>query len=79
MSDLNIYKARRAEVAKRMEDNSILILSSSKLVSRNNDTTFPFRQDSNFFYLTGFQEPDSVLIVIVMEGLYYSAEKKIQI
>jgi len=63
MSDLNIYKARRAEVAKRMEDNSILILSSSKLVSRNNDTTFPFRQDSNFFYLTGFQEPDSVLIV----------------
>jgi Xaa-Pro aminopeptidase len=63
MSDLNIYKARRAEVAKRMEDNSIFILSSSKLVSRNNDTTFPFRQDSNFFYLTGFQEPDSVLIV----------------
>ena len=63
MSDLNIYKARRAEVAKRMEDNSILILSSSKLVSRNNDTTFPFRQDSNFFYLTGFQEPDSILIV----------------
>ena len=63
MSDLNIYKARRAEVAKRMEDNSILILSSSKLVARNNDTTFPFRQDSNFFYLTGFQEPDSVLIV----------------
>jgi len=63
MSDLNIYKTRRAEVAKRMEDNSILILSSSKLVSRNNDTTFPFRQDSNFFYLTGFQEPDSVLIV----------------
>tara|TARA_Y100000992_G_scaffold149309_1_gene99573 strand:+ start:5332 stop:6630 length:1299 start_codon:yes stop_codon:yes gene_type:complete len=65
MSDfnVNIFKTRRAEVAKRMEDNSILILSSSKLVSRNNDTTFPFRQDSNFFYLTGFQEPDSVLIV----------------
>ena len=65
MSDfnVNIFKTRRAEVAKRMEDNSILILSSSKLVSRNNDTTFPFRQDSNFYYLTGFQEPDSILIV----------------
>lgn len=63
MSDLNLYKARRAEVAKRMEDNSILMLASSKLVSRNNDTTFPFRQDSNFFYLTGFQEPDSILMV----------------
>ena len=65
MSDLNLntFKARRAEAIKRMEKNSVLVISSAKLVSRNNDTTFPFRQDSNFFYLTGFQEPDSVLIV----------------
>lgn len=65
MSDLNvnIFIARRAEAAKRMEDDSILVLSSSKLSLRNNDTTFPFRQDSNFYYLTGFQEPESVLIV----------------
>ena len=46
-----------------MEDNSILVLSSSKLVSRNNDTTFPFRQDSNFYYLTGFNEPNSVMLI----------------
>ena len=65
MSDLNVntFKARRAEIVKRMDKNSVLLISSAKLVSRNNDTTFPFRQDSNFFYLTGFQEPDSVLIV----------------
>ena len=39
------------------------MISSAKLVSRNNDTTFPFRQDSNFYYLTGFQEPDSVMLL----------------
>ena len=51
MSDLNLntFKARRAEAIKRMEKNSVLVISSAKLVSRNNDTTFPFRQDSNFY------------------------------
>ena len=65
MSDLNLntFKARRAEAIKRMEKNSVLVISSAKLVSRNNDTTFPFRQDSNFYYLTGFQEPDSVMLL----------------
>ena len=57
MSDLNVntFKARRAEIVKRMDKNSVLLISSAKLVSRNNDTTFPFRQDSNFYYCTGFQ------------------------
>ena len=65
MSDLNVntFKARRAEIVKRMDKNSVLLISSAKLVSRNNDTTFPFRQDSNFYYLTGFQEPDSVMLL----------------
>ncbi len=65
MSDLNLntFKARRAEAIKRMEKNSVLVISSAKLLSRNNDTTFPFRQDSNFYYLTGFQEPDSVMLL----------------
>ena len=65
MSDLNVntFIARRAEIVKRMDKNSVLLISSAKLVSRNNDTTFPFRQDSNFYYLTGFQEPDSVMLL----------------
>ena len=65
MTDLNIniFEARRAKVASNMEENSILLLSSSHIVSRNNDTTFPFRQDSNFYYLTGLEEPNSVLML----------------
>lgn len=65
MTDLNIsiFKERRAKVASQMESNSILMLCSSNIVSRNNDTTFPFRQDSNFYYLTGFNEPNSVMLL----------------
>lgn len=65
MTDLNIsiFKERRAKVASQMESNSILMLCSSNIVPRNNDTTFPFRQDSNFFYLTGFNEPNSVMLL----------------
>ena len=46
-----------------MDKDSFLLLSSSKNLIRNNDTTFPFRQDSNFYYLTGFEEPESVLML----------------
>ena len=65
MTNLNIsiFKERRAKVASQMESNSILMLCSSNIVSRNNDTTFPFRQDSNFYYLTGFNEPNSVMLL----------------
>ena len=65
MTDLNIsiFKERRAKVASQMESNSILMLCSSNIVPRNNDTTFPFRQDSNFYYLTGFNEPNSVMVL----------------
>ena len=43
MSDLNLntFKARRAEAIKRMEKNSVLVISSAKLVSRNNDIPSP--------------------------------------
>ena len=65
MTDLNIsiFKERRAKVASQMESNSILMLCSSNIVPRNNDTTFPFRQESNFYYLTGFNEPNSVMLL----------------
>jgi Aminopeptidase P, N-terminal domain. len=64
MTDLNIniFEAPRAKVASNMEENSILLLISSHIVCRNNDTTFPFRQDSNFYYLTGLEKPISVLM-----------------
>ena len=52
-----------AEFMRRMEPNSVAILPSAREVTRSNDTEYRFRQDSDFYYLTGFQEPDSIAVV----------------
>lgn len=58
------FSRRRAYLAEQMGENSIAILPSSTMKSRNRDVDYPFRQDSDFFYLTGFTEPETVLVVI---------------
>ena len=44
-----------------MEDGSVALLPSARVQFRNRDAEYPFRQDSDFYYLTGFEEPDCVL------------------
>ena len=58
----NIYKERRQKVLAQME-NGIALLPSANMQVRSNDTEFPFRQESNFYYLTGFDEPDALLML----------------
>ena len=60
----NEFALRRSYLAEQMGNNSIAILPSSTLKSRNRDVDYPFRQDSDFYYLTGFNEPESVLVII---------------
>ncbi|PKM09483.1 MAG: Xaa-Pro aminopeptidase, partial [Gammaproteobacteria bacterium HGW-Gammaproteobacteria-7] len=45
-------------------DDAILILAAGALRIRSLDTHYPFRQDSDFWYLTGFDEPDAVLVLV---------------
>ncbi len=54
---------RRATLLAQMEDDSSAVIFSSKEVFRNSHCTYPFRQDSYFWYLTGFNEPDAVLVL----------------
>ena len=56
------YKKRRKNLAQKAPDG-IILLWSGKLNTRSHDTEFSFRQNSNFYYLTGFQEPEAVLII----------------
>lgn len=58
------FSRRRTRLMELMEDNSIAIIPSAVEQVRSRDTYFPFRQDSDFFYLSGFEEPDSVLVLI---------------
>lgn len=41
----------------------LIVLSANGLLQRSADTTFEFRQDSNFWYLTGVNEPDYLLVI----------------
>jgi len=56
------YVERRERLAEAIAGGAAII-PSAKTILRNNDTAYPFRQDSDFYYLTGFDEPDAVLVV----------------
>jgi len=58
------YKIRRDTLIKKMANDSIGIIFSSTTKTRSNDTEYPYRQDSNFYYLTGFKEDNSALVFI---------------
>jgi Xaa-Pro aminopeptidase len=58
------FERRRRELMLQMEPDSIAILPSANTLIRNRDAEFKFRQDSDFHYLSGFNEPDSVLVLV---------------
>ncbi len=47
-----------------MEPNSIAIIPAAPAQVRSRDTEYPFRQDSDFYYLSGFREPEAVLVLL---------------
>lgn len=58
------YKKRRAHIFDQMAENSIAMLVSAPIQYRNQDAERLYRQDSYFYYMTGFEEPDSVAVFI---------------
>lgn len=56
------YAERRRKVLQVLGDH-VLILFSNFEHQKNSDVNFKFRQDSSFYYLTGFNEPDSILVL----------------
>ena len=67
------FGERRTRVFTQMQPNSALLFFSEIEKRRNNDCTYPFRQDSYFWYLTGFNEPNAALLLLKTE----QAEKAI--
>jgi Xaa-Pro aminopeptidase len=47
----------------RLGQGSVAILSSARETTRSNDTHYRFRQDSDFYYLTGFDEPEAIAVI----------------
>ncbi len=57
-----IHQKRRDALLSQLEDGACVVLSTNPEQPRNGDVTFPFRAHSDFYYLTGFQEPESVAV-----------------
>jgi len=64
MITMTEFAKRRQQVMKKMGSTGIAILASAPLAVRNGDYVFPYRQKSDFYYLTGFEEPESVAVIV---------------
>ena len=58
---------RRSNFIAQMPANSIALISAGKEITRSNDTEYPFCQNKHFYYLTGFNEPDAILVLVKTE------------
>jgi Xaa-Pro aminopeptidase len=58
------FKARRKQLATQLK-SGVVVLSTAREHVRNGDATFTHRFDSDFFYLTGFKEPEAVLVIVI--------------
>jgi len=58
------FAKRRRRLMHAMEANAIAILPAASIQHRNRDSEYPFRQDSDFYYLTGFGEPEAVAVLV---------------
>jgi len=59
-----IYIKRRKQLMRMMSENSVAILPAASMLVRNRDVEHGFRQDSDFMYLSGFNEPEAVIVLI---------------
>lgn len=58
------FTARRERVLEQMQDNSALLIFTESEKRRNSDCDYLFRPDSYFWYLTGFAEPQSAILLV---------------
>ncbi len=58
------FKQRRQLLMEQVGEGNIALIASASNRTRNRDVHYPFRQDSDFFYLTGFNEPDALAVFI---------------
>ncbi len=62
------FALRRQQLIEQIDDNSVILLRSHDTLRRNNDADFRFRQHSDFYYLTGLNEPQSLLVLTKNQG-----------
>ncbi|MCX6165455.1 MAG: aminopeptidase P N-terminal domain-containing protein [Ignavibacteriae bacterium] len=71
---LSFHKSRRQELLKQVEKDSLVLVFGATFKHKSYDYDYPFKQNRNFFYLTGFEESHSALL-LAPGGIKVSAGK----
>ena len=69
-----VYAERRRRLAAAIGDGVAVIPTAPERV-RNRDSHYPYRFDSHFYYLTGFGEPEAVLVLVENKSILFCREK----
>ena len=70
--DNTIYKKRRDNLSEILPNNSVLLLPGADLQYRNADSAHAFRQESSFYYFSGFCEPSSLIVIVKIDKVLSS-------
>src|SRR5687768_9047927 len=57
------HKERRAKLREKLPPNSVAVFFANPVRNRANDVDYVYHQDPNFYYLTGYKEPNAVLFI----------------
>lgn len=72
----SFHKSRRDKLINILDENSLVIILGSNQISRSYDDNYKFKQNKNFYYLTGFNEPNSVLFLSPGGMTFYDETSK---
>ena len=77
---INRYTERRDKLGSMLPKNSAVVIAGASTQYRNADSSHAFRQDSNFWYLSGFNEAESTLVLLInkendVESIVFVPEK----
>jgi Xaa-Pro aminopeptidase len=67
------FAANRKRLSNKLGKKGTIVIAGNALVKRSGDTNYPFRQDSNFYYLTGISEPSAFLVIDLETNFSYVA------
>ena len=64
MFRLSELQQRRQQLLSHIKSDELIVLMAAPEYLRNGDVLYPYRQNSDFYYLTGFPEPDAIVLLI---------------
>ncbi len=70
----HLFAKNRSRLAGEIQENELVVVFSARRMPRNGDQFFPYRQDSNFFHLTGIEQPGSILLLKSTEAVLFITE-----